>query len=336
MARPLLLTVEYPPDKGGVGRYLESIVKEISGTEVIRPKFFKFFWPRWLKSLLIPFRAKPNKLWISHILPLGYVSLVYKMLTGTPYTIFVHGTDLKFANKNWWKRFWAGIILNQADQIIANSQYTLSLVERLKIKNSKLKIIYPCPTLDPSATIGHKKLFSILSVGRLVPRKGYDQGIKAIVELKKSFPNLSYTIIGNGREQEKLEDLIIKNNANAYIQIIADATDETLKQYYAQSEILLAPGVEIKGDVEGFGLVILEAAQFGTTAIATNVGGVGEAVKDGETGILLIDNSTGNIIEAVNKLLKNDELRRQMGRNAKQRVEREFSMKKQISKITNF
>ena len=325
--------MEYPPDKGGVGRYLEAIVKEVADVEVVRPQFFKFFWPRWLRALAIPFAIHLKQLWISHLLPLGYVALLYKAITGTPYTIFVHGTDIQFANKNSWKRFWAKLILNNAEQIIANSKYTLSLINKSEIRNPKSEIIYPCPTLNQSSGLLTKKPFTILSVGRLVARKGYDKGIEAVMQLKKEFSNLTYTIIGNGPEQGKLEDLVIKNNADSYIKIITNADDQKIKDYYAKSELLLAPGQEIDGDVEGFGLVILEAAQFAIPALATNIGGVGEAIVDGQTGILMPDNNVETIIAAISKLLNDRTLLEKFGKNAQSRVKQEFKMANQVKKI---
>lgn len=328
-----------------MGRYLESIVKEVGNVEVVRPQFFKFFWPHWLKSLTALFAYNLSELWISHLLPLGYAALIYKKLTGTPYTIFVHGTDIQFAKKSAWKLFWVKIILNQADLIVANSQFTLSLIKNLKFKNfppkadqslaEKFVIIYPCSTFNPETISVNKKAHSLLSVGRLVPRKGFEQGIEAAIELKKEFTDLTYTIIGSGAEEEKLKNLISKNNANAYIKIITNADDAALQDYYAQNAILLAPGQEIDGDVEGFGLVIVEAAQFGTPTVATNIGGVGEAIVDGQTGILIPDNQAETLVSAVSKLFKDNESRRQMGQAAKQRVEREFNMKEQVSKIFN-
>lgn len=328
--------MEYPPNNGGVARYLASIVSSFreGEIEVVIPKFFKFFWPKWLRTVPLPFAIRPRELWISHLLPLGYIALIYKIISRTPYTIFVHGTDVQFAAKSSWKRFWAKIILSQAKQIITNSQYTLSLIQKLKIKNLKLEVVYPCPTFSGGISV-NKKLHTILSVGRLVARKGFDIGIMAAIELKKEFPELTYTIIGNGPEETKLKELISKNNAGAYIKIITKADDAMLEGYYAQSAILLAPGREIDGDVEGFGLVILEAAQFGTPAVATNVGGVGEAIINGQTGILIPNNNVNTIIDTVRTLLKNNELRQQMGEAARQRVAQDFNIKEQVRKISS-
>lgn len=329
--------MEYPPNSGGVGRYLATIVNNWTEKEAIEVKaatFFKFIWPKWLKSLSEPFKIKPSELWISHILPLGYVALIYKILTGTPYTIFTHGTDLQFADKYWHKRFLSGIILNQARQIIANSRYTMSLVEAFGIKNKSRALVYPCPALNSSPSISAKKPASLLSVGRLVTRKGFDAGIRAVMELKKTIPNINYTIIGSGAEEENLKKLIEDNGAQDYIFIITNADDNTLKDFYAKSEVLLAPGREISGDVEGFGLVILEAAQFGTPAVATNIGGVEETIINNKTGILIPDNHPKTIAATINKLFKDNEWRQQLGRAAKERVGHEFNINEQIKKLT--
>ena len=96
---------------------------------------------------------------------------------------------------------------------------------------------------------------------------------------------------------------------------------------------MLAPGWEIDGDVEGFGLVILEAAQFTTPAVATNVGGVGEAIVDGATGILMPNNDVNTIVTAISKLFKDVTFRENLGKNAKIRVGQKFKMADQVKKI---
>ena len=365
MKKNLLITIDFPPQKGGVANYLANFSEYLSNIivlaneqpqaqsfdshrkfKIIRANlYYQYFWPRWLKIYFIAKKiiAKDNidQLIISHILPIGYVALLLKK----PFVVILHGYDLLNTQKNIWKKFLAKLILSKAKYIIVNSQYTKT--ETLKLGNweDKIRIVYPCPHITPAQMVEaekqiiyneldlyHKKI--LLSVGRVVERKGFDKVIMALPELIDKVPNLIYLIVGNGDYIKKLEALAEKLQIRGNVIFIANSNDRQLACYYALANIFIMPSrLEKKTDVEGFGTVYLEAALFGKPAIAGNSGGAGEAVINNQTGILVDPQNVQEIKEAVLNLLADPELSNKLGVQAKQRAEAEFQWPKQLNKI---
>ena len=127
MLKPFLLTLEYPPQYGGVAKYLEAEVKASPvPVVVIRAQDLMWrLWPKWLPLLWrvnAPAFTRGARvggwLWISHVLPIGYIALVWKWIYKTPYRVYLHGLDLVRPRQSTWKSFWVKIILNNANEII--------------------------------------------------------------------------------------------------------------------------------------------------------------------------------------------------------------------------
>lgn len=340
----LLITLEFPPDKGGVANYLAGICGELKDVVVLKPKQFRFFWPKWIKTIIqvlqIKHSQKIDMIMLSHILPVGYVALIFKKFFNIPYIVFTHGMDVLVPQTSGWKKFWLKNILKNANFVVANSEFTqsaiLNLIGDTENKKTKTEIIYPCPNpnikiLEFPKKLSDKKI--ILSVGRLVERKGFDKVIEAMPEILKEAPNLVYMIIGDGHYKEKLLELKEKNKLGNNVVFISGVNDKELHVYYGMSDIFIMPARKIDGDVEGFGIVYLEAALFGKPSIAGCDGGSPEAVLDNETGFIVDGNNVDEISKSIIKLLKDEDLRKRMGEAARKRVLDEFRWEKQVGKL---
>ena len=153
MNNPLLITYEYPPEHGGVGKYLEAEVqhfeeKEKNEVVIIHAQEYEMpLWPQWLpllwKTLGQLRKNKRNSIWLSHILPIGYIAVVYKKILKIPYRVYLHGLDLVGPRKSFWKSFWVRRILLNADEIIVNSNATAKLLEYYNIPSSLAHVHYP-------------------------------------------------------------------------------------------------------------------------------------------------------------------------------------------------
>jgi phosphatidylinositol alpha-1,6-mannosyltransferase len=369
MKKTLLITIDFPPQKGGVANYLANFSKNIGSNNIVilannhpdshlfdphqpykilrQQLFYKLFWPHWLKSYYIAKKiiAKENieQLLISHLLPIGYIALLLKL----PYIAILHGYDILLAQKNPWKKYWAKLILAKAKLIIVNSNFTKNQVLKLGLENSKIIIVNPCPNLKPEdlnlaekqilkneLDLHHKKI--LLSVGRLVERKGFDQVIRALPEVIKTIPNIIYLIVGNGPDLKRLEILAEKLKVRGNVIFCEDVPDKNLACYYDLADIFIMPARIIdKTDVEGFGIVYLEAAVFAKPVIAGQSGGVAEAVIDNQTGILVNPESVQAITDSILKLLNSPELINKLGIQGQQRVAKEFQWPIQIKKVIN-
>lgn len=395
MKKILLLTIDFPPQIGGVANYLANLSQNLAFDKIIiltikqnnsaifdQKQNYKIYrenlisnlpiWPKWLPAIYHTFKAlkkeKPNLILAGQILPLGTVALICKKIIGLDYFVSCHGMDILTAQKTPRKKKLAKLILKNAKHIIANSQFTKNEIIKLGAEDSKITVIYPCPHTKSviarsSAQSGRRSnLFSnldtglplsppvggselamtkqdkkvILTVGRLVARKGQDQVIKALPKVSKKFPDLIYFIVGSGPYEDDLKKLAKNLDLEKNIIFTGKVSDGELADYYQKADIFIMPSRQIKSDVEGFGIVYLEAASYGLPVIAGKSGGISEAVIDGETGLLVDPENIAEISTTIIKLLENKNLAQSLGQAGKVRVEKEFNWPVQVEKLIDF
>jgi phosphatidylinositol alpha-1,6-mannosyltransferase len=347
-----LITLDYPPNRGGIASYLGSIVKESDGkVSVIVPEtqdttcpgrvdtavFFRKRWPRWFPLIQVC-RRVPNQILISHIFPIGTAALVSKKFGGPDYSVIFHGLDVRMA-KGIWKRWLAARIASGAKALIVNSEATRRELKVL-IPNHDIVVVTPgvedaeyLPRVDARNILGLDQDESVvLSVSRLVARKGLDFSIRAISKLQTR-QSIKYIIIGDGTDYERLKS--VASECRADVRWIRDADDETKRLWFSAADVFLLPARDEKFDVEGFGIVFLEAAKAGIPSVAGDSGGIPEAVRHERTGLLVNPNNIQEIAKAIERLLTDKELSRRLGMAAKERVEKEFQWKDRWGKLKN-
>ncbi|MDP3245120.1 MAG: glycosyltransferase family 4 protein [bacterium] len=352
MSKILLITLEYPPQKGGVASYYQGIVQELKNNEhqveiLSQNLLAKYFWPRWLKTYFILKKylkeSKPDLILVGQVLPLGLAA--YLLRKKTPYVVFTHGMDVLMAQKSRRKRWITEKILRYAKFIITNSQFTKNLLTtHYALLTDKISVIHPCPdqtqnnvsqeTLD---TFSHRLSLTgknvMLFLGRLVDRKGVDMTLKALPQILKETPNTVFLIAGTGPCFSKLQQFVVSLNLRSSVYFLGEIFEENKKACLALCDILIMPARQIGPDVEGFGLVFLEAALFKKPSIGGRSGGVPEAIVEGQTGLLVDPSDSFDIAHAAISLLKNKELRQKMGEQAFERVQNEFTWPKQIKPL---
>ena len=234
------------------------------------------------------------------------------------------------------KKWLAEKILCCAEKIICANNYTAELAWQAW-PDIKGKVAVVNPGVDDNFQLKNKynlenKLI-LLSVGRLVKRKGFDKVIEAMPEVLKQLPDLVYLVIGDGDEFENFK-LKIKNlGLEKHIKIINQAIGQERDNWYKACDIFIMPSRNINGDFEGFGMVYLEANLASKPVIAGRIGGIGDAVVDNLNGLLVDPLNTGQIAAAIIKLAKDPALRQQLGKQGRERSIREFNWKKHIDKI---
>lgn len=352
----LLSTIEYPPFKGGVSSYYKNLVKywpkkdQIFVLDNNNGKLISsWMWPRWLPSIWnLRKEIRKNKIehiLVGQILPLGtavYLATIFKKI---PYSVFIHGMDICYAQKSWRKKIIAKKILRKADKIICASSYTASLVEEFMSKNSteNIRIVNPGIEIDgshvgPERIQKFKKEHSLndkivlLSIGRLVKRKGFDKVIEAMPEVIKSIPNLYYFIAGKGPDDDYLRERA-KDSKN--IVFLGPLSENDKWLWLNACDVFITVSREIEGDFEGFGIVYLEANVCGKPVIAGDSGGVRDAVEGAISGIIIDSNNTERIASSIIRLAEDKNLRDKLGQQGKDRATKEFNWKIQTEKIYN-
>jgi len=166
----------------------------------------------------------------------------------------------------------------------------------------------------------------IVSISRLVPRKGFDTAIRAVARLKRTRPDLLLVIAGGGRDADRLRRLA--DELDAPVRFLGRVPNADLPPLYGCGDIFTMLCRNRWGGLEqeGFGIVFIEAASAGVPQVAGDSGGAAEAVADGETGIVVRDpENVQRVVDAFTTLLDDDALRAEMARRSRERVLTEFS-----------
>ena len=340
-----LYTTDYPPARGGVARYLGGLVRYFQGSIDVEVASSGTRWwqaARWF----VAHRDVYDQLLLSHVLPMGTAAWVAKRITRKPYVVIVHGMDIGFARRGAVKRFVAGLMLRDAAMVVANSE-ALEREVREAFGVTRTMVVYPCvgSEIASTSTSPNPSLLRrgnsldprvcFLTVARLVPRKGHLRVLEAIAKLRSDHPDLAidYTIVGDGPERDRISAHIRDLGLAEIVRVVTDAADEQLPALYANADLFVMPVIEDALDREGFGTVYLEAALYGVPSVATNMLGVDEAVRDGETGVLVADGDVAGLADALYRLSINADRRLSLGQAAHDRAIREFVPGVQFEKL---
>ncbi len=287
------------------------------------------------QSLLVAFNNKFDAVHGARALPEGLVAWIMARLLRKPLVVYCHGEELstwgrgsKFRTMLW--------VYRHADANIANSEYTLEEMVKLGVRRETITLIYPgveterfrpdLPSEDLKQSIGLQTGQTlILSVGRLVRRKGFDQVIRSLPELAKQGIDVHYALIGIGEDWDYLSELAKELGVFERLHLLGHVSPEDLPRWYNACNVFVMPNREINGDTEGFGMVFLEAAACGKPAIAGQAGGTEAAVVDGKTGFRVDGNRTEHVASALVRLLGDSALSKIIGLAGYNRALNEFS-----------
>lgn len=166
--------------------------------------------------------------------------------------------------------------------------------------------------------------FLLLTVGRQVKRKGHEWFIKEVLPEIKS--KVLYLIVGDGPEHERLKELTHSSPEKERILLVGKQSDEVLKSSYAASDVFIMPNVPISGDMEGFGIVLLEANLAGTPAVAADLEGIKDVIENGMNGYKIEVKNYKKFAEKVDTVLENE--LKQLGASSRSYVLENFTWNK--------
>ncbi|MDP3800221.1 MAG: glycosyltransferase [bacterium] len=156
----------------------------------------------------------------------------------------------------------------------------------------------------------------MLSVGTLKKRKGYKYSIKAFAEVADKFPELKYIIVGQGPEEENLKSQISNLKIKDKVIFFDRLSEEFLVALYHNAELFILLSQDNGKDIEGFGLVFLEAASCGLPVVATLETGAADAVSDGKNGVLVPTRDNYKAAQAIIKILSNSSLKNSFSKSS--------------------
>jgi phosphatidylinositol alpha-1,6-mannosyltransferase len=260
----------------------------------------------------------------SRCLPEGVMCLALRWLTGVPYLCYVHGEDVTAAATSREQRFLARQVLRRAACVIANSRNTQRiLLDEWNLPVERVRVLHPgvdterfVPAPRDYAVrgrLGWGERRVVLTVGRLQKRKGQDMMIRALPALRRAVPDVMYAILGDGEERIALEELVDQEDVRQNVQFLGEADDETLLRCYQQCDLFALPNRQVGVDIEGFGMVLLEAQACGRPVLAGASGGTAETMRVPQTGRIVPCDGPQELARVVTELLRRPELLEQMG-----------------------
>lgn len=370
MRKFLLITNDYPPSMGGIAHVLHCICSALPPESVSvlaqshpdaarhdARQTFPVYRERYdtggVRALLSTLRyglrlrrlvrqEKPDVLYFDKPWPLGMIGLVARHL-GLPYVVHTYGNEIlepRHAIVQAIRRR----VLRGAERVITISHFTRDVLVRLGVTPDRIVLIRPKIDATPfdvpvdvdtfKAKEGLEGTRILLTVGRLVQRKGIDRVIEALPEILQAFPDLVYVVLGLGPDLERLRGLAEKHGVADRVRFVGDR--ETAPFYHACDVfVMISRHIVEKGDVEGFGIVYLEANACGKPVVGGRSGGVPDAVVDAETGLLVEPNDVHAIAEAIKRLLGDHELAARLGRQGRERVLGEFTLDRYGAEFSN-
>ena len=262
------------------------------------------------------------------LLPEGFLAWWLRRRTGLPYICYVHGEELRVVQTSRELKWMARRVLAGAQTIIANSRHTAELLGReWQVPSERVQLLYP--GVDTSrfvpaarceqtrARLGWGNRPVVLTVGRLQIRKGQDQMIRALRQIRQTIPDVLYEIVGDGEERPRLETLVRDEGVSDHVQFRGEASDAEMIECYQQCDLFALPNREVAGDFEGFGMVLLEAQACGKPVLAGASGGTAETMRIPETGRIVDCSRPEPLAEAIAELLSDRPLRERMGTAAR-------------------
>lgn len=234
-----------------------------------------------------------------------------------------HGAEIR-----WLKRkfplFLKGFrwLINRSACITANSSHTAC--ELVDIIERPVEIIPFSSTVGEHAgPVSDEK--EILFVGRLVERKGVANLIKAMAKIHTRIPHHLF-VVGDGPERQELENLVQHHGLTNRVTFTGYVSDELLAERFRRCSFFVLPAVyDKKGDIEGLGVVLIEAMAYSKPVIASRAGGIVDIVQDTQNGFLVPPGDVDALARAMEKLATDDRSRSVMGRKAKQTVDEKFN-----------
>ena len=333
-----LLTYNYPPETGGVQAYLFELVLGLTkrgvqvsvisplpaadasadGATHITTRGYRAF--DFIRALA---GVNASTILIGHVHP-------QLLLASFPFRrknriCIAYGNDFVATQLHWHKRI-TNSLLRNVDQVVTIANSNKQRLADLDISNV---IIIP-PGTDPDFFVPpdpiEKPTLTLLTVGRLVPRKGVDSVLYALAQLTPAFPQLRYHIIGDGPARVELEALATELGLSDLVTFAGRVSSEALLAAYQAADIFIMVSREETqiGSIEGFGIVYLEAAACGLPVIVGDSGGAPDAVLGGISGLLVQPDRIDSITGGIRKLLEDADLRRAMGREGRKWVSSEM------------
>lgn len=348
MTRSLLLTTSFPPRLGGLETLLYQTNRRLvepplvlapppagapdlsvrvvrtgvagrlayRGLWRIHPSlhYLTTFWRPAVQALG---QWRPEVIQVGHVwlAPLG---LLLARRARRPWLAYAYGQEVLPPAANRVDARLRGGALRAADAVVVLGSFSAGLVKSWGVADERIVQDIPFGA-EPRAASAPPDGTTLLSVARLVPRKGIDTVLRALPTLPEC---VRYRVVGTGPDEARLKRLACELGVAGRVTFLGRASEAKLAEEYQRCALFVQPSRRTaEGEIEGLGLVFFEAAAWGRPVVAGRSGGEVDAVVDGETGVLVDGESVDEVTHAIQGLLADADRLRRLGDNGRRRVE---------------
>jgi phosphatidylinositol alpha-1,6-mannosyltransferase len=346
--RLLLVTNDFPPRPGGIQSFLYGVVSRMDADEVVVLTSRWREWEQWDAAqpftvvrhdtqVMLPtppvrrhalevFRQTGcTDVWFGAAAPLGLLAPALREAGANRIVATTHGHEIGWGAIPGARTLLRRIAGN-VDVLTYLGDYTRSrLADAIGSHADRLQRLAPGVDIDmfnPSvdgaarrAELGWADRPVVVCVSRLMPRKGQDVLVRALPEIRRRVDDAALLLVGGGPARPRIESLAQEYGVAGSVHITGSVPFEQLPSYYRAGDVFSMPCRErLRGlDVEGLGMVFLEAAACGLPVVAGRSGGSTDAVVDGENGVLVDGDDVTNVAAAISDLLLDKPKARAMG-----------------------
>ncbi len=271
------------------------------------------------------------------IIPNGIIAAVVSLIRNIPFTVTLPGSDVYVAQKNAifsfltrWAAERAAIVCADSPQYLTELGFTGAQAKRREV------IPYPVDLQTVHATRDtqslRKKLgisptgLILVSVGRLVEKKGIIYALRAVPAILRHFPNAQYVIVGDGDMRDLLEGETRKLNIATHVHFVGNIGRGEISRYYSLADVIVVPSIkDHEGNIDDRPVALIESMACGKPVIATRFPGNTLSIDQGKSGMLIPQKNPQAIERAVLQLFHSPALRRRLGKEAQKRVKAKFS-----------
>lgn len=339
----IFISHTYPPTVGGVESHNFELSKWLGQlaevTTIANPRgrwFLPFFAPFALVKMLWLLPEKDAVIFGSGILAIN--GWILKLFSKKPMLCVIHGLDINYNSASlgvWYEKvlvfiyqtFWTKIFLPRFDKFIAVGNETILVAIKAGIKKEKIIFIPNGVDTEKNLTeasrsdlekilgisVDNKKI--LLTSGRLAKRKGVAWFIRNV--MPKLSTEYIYVIAGDGKDKKNVVGAIAEQKLSERVLMLGYVTDEIRNQLWATCDLFIQPNIKIAGDMEGFGISVIEAGACRLPVLASNLEGLKDAIKDGKNGFLVEPENAGAYLLKITELFTNGSPREIFGQQVR-------------------
>ena len=263
------------------------------------------------------------------------VAFFVSWLSGLSYSFSAHAKDIYLQHQAFLQEKIA-----RAQFVVTCTEYNTHYLQSLRDQTSSATAITRCyhgvdlELFSPVARPRANAIPRILSIGRLVPKKGFPVLLQALHRLRLQGFDFRCTLIGDGPMLGALRKQVAATELEDCVKLLPPMSQQELLLYYRAADVfVLACEVDPNGDRDGIPNVIVEAMAMGLPIVSTRISGIPECVDHGRSGLLVAERDAGALCEAMAKLLSSPGFAQQFGRAGRKKVMQEFNLRRNIAQI---